>query len=100
MKQNQSTTMNNLDVSNEATSTKSNESVLKIYCDMDGVLTDFNKQFSEIHPWGPKKFTEKNGLDEFWQCDRSFSPEISTAERDHGYARWQRAINATISMAE
>ena len=55
MKQNQSTTMNNLDVSNEVTSTKSNESVLKIYCDMDGVLTDFDKQFSEIHPWGPKK---------------------------------------------
>jgi len=34
---------------------------------MDGVLTDFNKQFSEIHPWGPKKFTEKNGKDEFWE---------------------------------
>jgi len=34
---------------------------------MDGVLTDFDKQFSEIHPWGPKKFTEKNGKDEFWE---------------------------------
>ena len=34
---------------------------------MDGVLTDFDKQFSEIHPWGPKKFTEKNGNDEFWK---------------------------------
>lgn len=45
-------------------------------------------------------YPDQNGLDEFWQCDRSFSPQISTAERDHGYARWQRAINATISMAE
>ena len=33
--------MSNLETSNEATSTKSNESMLKIYCDMDGVLTDF-----------------------------------------------------------
>ena len=59
--------MSNLDVSNEATSTKLNESVLKIYCDMDGVLTDFNKQFAELHPWSPEKFTEKNGKDEFWE---------------------------------
>ena len=41
--------------------------MLKIYCDMDGVLTDFDKQFSEIHPWNPTKFTEKNGKDEFWE---------------------------------
>ena len=34
---------------------------------MDGVLTDFDKQFSEIHPWSTTKFTEKNGKDEFWE---------------------------------
>ena len=60
--------MNNLEVSNEVTSTKSNESALKIYCDMDGVLTDFDKQFTDsISVWNTKKFIEKNGLDEFWK---------------------------------
>ena len=54
--------MNNLEASDEVTSTKLKESNYKIYCDMDGVLTDFNKQFSELHPWGPKKFEEKNEL--------------------------------------
>ena len=67
MKPNQFITMPSLETSKKDTYTKSNESVLKIYCDMDGVLTDFDKQFSEIHPWGPTKFTEKNGKDEFWE---------------------------------
>jgi len=35
---------------------------------MDGVLVDFDKQFTNfISPWKPKKFIEKNGLDEFWK---------------------------------
>jgi phosphoglycolate phosphatase-like HAD superfamily hydrolase len=60
--------MNNLQTSVEATSTKSNELKPKIYCDMDGVLVDFDKQFTDsISPWNPKKFIEKNGLDEFWK---------------------------------
>jgi len=67
MKQNQSITMNNSEVSDEVTSTKSKELKLKIYCDMDGVLVDFNKRFGELSAWGPEKFIEKNGLDEFWQ---------------------------------
>jgi len=34
---------------------------------MDGVLTDFDKQFTDsISPWKPKQFIDKNGLDEFW----------------------------------
>lgn len=60
--------MNNLETSNEAVSTKSNELKYKIYCDMDGVLVDFDKQFTEsISPWKPKQFIDKNGLDEFWR---------------------------------
>lgn len=40
----------------------------KIYCDMDGVLVDFEKQFtSKISPLGPTKFIDKNGLNEFWK---------------------------------
>ena len=35
---------------------------------MDGVLTDFDKQFTDsISAWNTKKFIEKNGLDEFWK---------------------------------
>ena len=50
------------------TITKSNELNYKIYCDMDGVLTDFEKQFTDsISPWKPKQFIDKNGMDEFWK---------------------------------
>ena len=59
--------MSNLELSEEEVLTVSKEFRPKIYCDMDGVLTDFDKQFSEIHPWGPKKFMDKNGMDEFWK---------------------------------
>ena len=65
--QDQFTTMPSLETSKKDTYTKSNESVLKIYCDMDGVLVDFNKRFGELSAWGPEKFIEKNGLDEFWE---------------------------------
>ena len=55
-------------ISEKVTSTKSNESNFKIYCDMDGVLTDFDKQFTDsISPWKPKQFIDKNGLNEFWE---------------------------------
>ena len=34
---------------------------------MDGVLTDFDKQFNEsISPVHPKSFIDKNGMDVFW----------------------------------
>ena len=59
--------MPNSTISEKVTSTKSNESNFKIYCDMDGVLTDFNKRFGELSAWSPEKFTEKNGKDEFWE---------------------------------
>ena len=68
MKQNQFTTMPSSETSNTDTPTKSNELKYKIYCDMDGVLVDFDKQFTEsISPWKPKQFIDKNGLDEFWK---------------------------------
>jgi len=65
--QNPSTTKPNLTTSNTDTSTSVNDSKWKIYCDMDGVLVDFNRRFSELSAWGPEKFIEKNGLDEFWK---------------------------------
>ena len=55
-------------ISEKVTSTKSNESNFKIYCDMDGVLTDFDKQFTDsVSSWEPKQFISKNGLNEFWE---------------------------------
>jgi hypothetical protein len=34
---------------------------------MDGVLTDFDKQFNEsVSPQHPKSFIDKNGMDVFW----------------------------------
>ena len=65
--QNPSTTKHNSTTSNKDTSTSVNDSKLKIYCDMDGVLVDFDKRFGELSAWGPKKFIDKNGLDEFWK---------------------------------
>ena len=67
MKPNQFTTMPSLETSKKDTFTKSNGSKWKIYCDMDGVLVDFNKRFGELSAWGPEKFIEKNGLDVFWE---------------------------------
>ena len=60
--------MNNLEASDEVTSTKLKESNYKIYCDMDGVLTDFDKQFTDsISSYKPKQFIDKNGLNDFWE---------------------------------
>jgi len=67
MMPNPSTTNPNSTISNKVTSTSVNDLKLKIYCDMDGVLVDFNKRFGELSAWSPEKFIEKNGLDEFWQ---------------------------------
>lgn len=60
--------MNNLEVLEEVTSIKLKESNYKIYCDMDGVLTDFDKQFTDsISSYKPKQFIDKNGLNDFWE---------------------------------
>ncbi|MDF3604927.1 glycerol kinase GlpK [Paracoccus sp. DMF-8] len=41
------------------------------------------------------------GPDEFaqsWQLERRFTPEMEAEERDHRYARWKRAVAATMSV--
>jgi len=40
----------------------------QIYCDLDGVLTDFNYQFSTISNdvKNPQKYESKFGTDAFW----------------------------------
>ena len=33
-----------------------------------------------------------------WAADRRFTPRMEIAERDHRYARWKRAVKATMSV--
>jgi hypothetical protein len=44
------------------------ESKYKIFCDMDGVLCDFDARFKSINPekLSPSQFTNKYGTDKFW----------------------------------
>ena len=39
----------------------------KIYCDMDGVLCDFGRQFKQYFKMDPKTFESKLGIDKFWE---------------------------------
>jgi len=38
-----------------------------LYCDMDGVLVDFEKRFEDTTGLSPNAFRDKYGLDEFWK---------------------------------
>ena len=39
---------------------------ITIYCDMDGVLCDFEKQFETLTNTTPKEFEASKGTKEFW----------------------------------
>ncbi len=38
----------------------------KIYCDMDGVLTDFEARFEHFSGMSPKEYESKKGIKAFW----------------------------------
>ena len=38
-----------------------------LYCDMDGVLCDFEKRFKDLTGLTPKEFRSKNSLNKFWK---------------------------------
>ena len=38
-----------------------------LYCDMDGVLCDFEKRFEDLTGLSPNAYRDKNGLDKFWK---------------------------------
>tara|TARA_R110001606_G_scaffold184685_1_gene331643 strand:+ start:2047 stop:2592 length:546 start_codon:yes stop_codon:yes gene_type:complete len=38
----------------------------KIYCDMDGVLTNFESRFEHYSGMSPKEYESKNGISAFW----------------------------------
>ena len=48
--------------------TQSEEQKYKIFCDMDGVLTNFDTRFKSINPekLSPTQYTNKYGVSKFW----------------------------------
>ena len=42
------------------------ESPYKIYCDMDGVLTDFDSRFKYFSNMDPRAYEDKYGKEKFW----------------------------------
>jgi hypothetical protein len=39
----------------------------KIFCDMDGVICDFESRFKSLQQLNPKEFIQKEGNDKFWE---------------------------------
>lgn len=39
----------------------------KIYCDMDGVLCDFNRRFEQFGGMSPREYEAKYGTNKFWE---------------------------------
>jgi hypothetical protein len=39
----------------------------KIFCDMDGVLCDFDRRFEQFGGMSPKEYETKNGTKKFWE---------------------------------
>ncbi len=37
-----------------------------IYCDMDGVIADFDKRFTDLSGMSPNQYEEKYGIEQFW----------------------------------
>lgn len=42
---------------------------------------------------------EQAGFAEMWRLDRRFEPMASREDREHGYGRWKRAVEAVIGFA-
>jgi FMN phosphatase YigB (HAD superfamily) len=53
---------------------ESQSSQYKIYCDMDGVLCDFDKRFEEYAKMGPKAYESKFGTNKFWEIIDKIGP--------------------------
>ena len=51
-------------------STEPSQPQYKIYCDMDGVLTDFDENFKSLNlkNLSPDQYKSKYGIEKFWDC--------------------------------
>jgi glycerol kinase len=43
-------------------------------------------------------YPDADGFAKTWALDRRFTPEMDQATRESGYARWQRAVQATMAF--
>lgn len=79
------------------------DTVAQMIADTSGAIVD-RPQFIETTALGAAwlagakagLYPDHQHLEEFWQRDRSFTPQTDDAERSRDYARWQTAIKATI----
>ena len=79
------------------------DTVAQMIADTSGAIVD-RPQFIETTALGAAwlagakagLYPDHHHLEEFWQRDRSFTPQTDDAERSRDYARWQTAIKATI----
>lgn len=55
-----------IELLNEALKDITGKPEYKIYCDMDGVLTDFDKQFEKVVGVPPREFDKTHSQSEFW----------------------------------
>ncbi len=53
----------------------------KIYLDMDGVITDFDKRFTDLAGMGPREYESSFGKDKFWDF-------IDSKEKGGGVGFW------------
>ena len=57
------------------------EDKYKIYLDMDGVITDFDKRFTDLAGMGPREYESSFGKDKFWDF-------IDSKEKGGGVGFW------------
>ena len=57
------------------------ENKYKIYLDMDGVITDFDKRFTDLAGMGPREYESSFGKDKFWDF-------IDSKEKGGGVGFW------------
>ena len=48
----------------------------KIYCDMDGVLCDFDRRFEQFGGINPNEYESKNGIKMFWKIIDSVGEQV------------------------
>ena len=43
-------------------------------------------------------YPDMDGFAREWRCDRRFEPDMTADQRDARYARWKRAVEATMAV--
>ena len=64
---------------------ESNKSPYKIFCDMDGVLTDFDARFRYFGNMDPRAYESKYGKEKFWDLIDSIDDGDALIFESHTY---------------